>query len=156
MPFLSGFFKAPHKHVWKLVACNDDYHTEYTDLNTKRYWEQRFYKCDCGARKHEANNTSHHKGIESAKKNWVDAGVVPGGSYHPSNKAGYIKIDDVAEEKKDPLEKINENLENLGKLVGMVHRDFDLEEKYPKLKKSADEYFRLLDKYRMVENLKGD
>ncbi len=152
-------FVPRHEHKWKLVACNDNYHTNYTDTNRKVYWKQRFYKCSCGARKHEDNRTSkyqEHEGIDAAKKNWIDVGVVPNHSYYPDETSGYVKITEVPIEKADPLDKLNRNLEDLGKLVGMVKRDFDLEEKYPKLKKTADEYFRLLDKYRMVETLKGE
>lgn len=154
MNFIRNFFN-PHRHKWELVACNDQYHTEYTDLKTKKYWDQRFYKCSCGLRKHESNNPTSHRGIESAKKNWIDAGVVPTGSYHPGTSTGYIKIDGPPEEQVDPIQKLNHNLEDMMKFLGVVKRDVDLEQKYPKLKKSADEYFRLLDKYRMVENLKG-
>ena len=154
----SRLFTPRHEHDWELVACNDDYHTNYTDTNKKVYWKQRFYKCSCGARKHEDTRDQYqtHEGVDAAKKNWIDAGFVPKDSYYPSENSGYIKIDNVPAEKADPLDKLNRNLEDLGKLVGMVKRDFDLEAKYPKLKNTADEYFRLLDKYRMVETLKGE
>lgn len=159
MNFIARLFAPRHEHKWKLVACNDQYHTTYTDTNKTLYWKQRFYKCDCGARRHEDDRPTKyqvHEGLEAAKKNWIDAGVVPNKSYYPSEQQGYIKIDSIPEEKINPIEKLNRNLEDMAKLMGVVKRDFDLEAKYPRLQKTADEYFRLLDKYRMVETLKGE
>jgi hypothetical protein len=150
-------FKPAHEHKWKLVACNDSYHTHYTDTNKKVYWKQRYYKCDCGARKHEDDRPSKntvHEGLEAAKKNWIDAGVVPSNSYYPDEKNGFIKIDSLPDEKVDPIEKLNRNLEDLARVVNCIKRDYDLEAKYPKLKEAADEYNRRLDKYRNFENLK--
>ena len=153
---LMKWFKSKHVHRWELVACNDNYHTEYTDTGKKSYWKQRFYKCSCGARKHEddRNQYQNHEGVDAAKKNWIDAGVVPNGSYYPGTQNGYIKIDDVPQEKLDPIEKLNRNLEDIARTVNAIKRDYDLEAKYPKLKSAADEYNRQLDKYRNFESLK--
>ncbi len=151
------WFKHRHQHTWELVACNDKYHTEYTDTGKKVYWNQRFYKCKCGVRKHEDSRTSQyqtHEGLDSAKKNWIDAGVVPNGSYYPGENSGYIKIDDVPKEKLDPIEKLNRNLEDISRTILAIKRDYDLEARYPKLKSAADEYNRQLDKYHNFESLK--
>ena len=151
------WFKSRHQHTWELVACNDKYHTEYTDTSKKVYWNQRFYKCKCGVRKHEDSRTSQyqtHEGLDSAKKNWIDAGVVPNGSYYPGENSGYIKIDDVPKEKLDPIEKLNRNLEDISRTILAIKRDYDLEARYPKLKSAADEYNRQLDKYHNFESLK--
>lgn len=151
------WFKSRHQHTWELVACNDKYHTEYTDTGKKVYWNQRFYKCKCGVRKHEDSRTSQyqtHEGLDSAKKNWIDAGVVPNGSYYPGENSGYIKIDDVPKEKLDPIEKLNRNLEDISRTILAIKRDYDLEARYPKLKSAADEYNRQLDKYHNFESLK--
>jgi hypothetical protein len=154
---LMKWFKSRHQHTWELVACNDKYHTEYTDTGKKVYWNQRFYKCKCGVRKHEDSRTSQyqtHEGLDSAKKNWIDAGVVPNGSYYPGTQNGYVKIDDVPQEKLDPIEKLNRNLEDISRTILAIKRDYDLEARYPKLKSAADEYNRQLDKYRNFESLK--
>jgi hypothetical protein len=154
---LMKWFKSRHQHTWELVACNDKYHTEYTDTGKKVYWNQRFYKCKCGVRKHEDSRTSQyqtHEGLDSAKKNWIDAGVVPNGSYYPGENSGYIKIDDVPKEKLDPIEKLNRNLEDISRTILAIKRDYDLEARYPKLKSAADEYNRQLDKYHNFESLK--
>lgn len=150
------WFKSRHTHKWDLVACNDNYHTEYTDTGRKVYWKQRFYKCGCGVRKHEDDRKDYqtHEGVDAAKKNWIDAGVVPKGSYYPGENSGYIKIDDVPHEKLDPIEKLNRNLEDISRTILAIKRDYDLEAKYPKLKSAADEYNRQLDKYRNFESLK--
>jgi hypothetical protein len=151
------WLKTQHKHCWELVACNDNYHTEYTDTGKKIYWKQRFYKCSCGDRKHEDSRTSQfqmHEGLDSAKKNWIDAGVVPNGSYYPGENSGYIKIDDVPKEKLDPIEKLNRNLEDISRTILAIKLDYDLEARYPKLKSAADEYNRQLDKYHNFESLK--
>ena len=150
-------FKPKHTHDWELVACNDEYHTTYTDTNKTVNWQQRFYKCRCGSRKHEDNRTSKyetHKGLEAAKKNWVDAGVVPNNSYYPGNQNGYVKVDDVPQDALDPIEKLNSNLEDIARTIFAIKRDYDLEAKYPKLKSAADEYNRQLDKYHNFESLK--
>jgi hypothetical protein len=150
------WFKPQHQHRWELVACNDNYHTEYTDTGKKVYWNQRFYKCSCGDRKHEDSRTQYqlHEGVDAAKKNWIDAGVVPNSSYYPGTQNGYVKIDDVPQAKLDPIEKLNRNLEDIARTVNAIKRDYDLEAKYPKLKSAADEYNRQLDKYRNFESLK--
>jgi hypothetical protein len=152
-----SIFKTRHTHRWELVACNDNYHTEYTDTGKKIYWKQRFYKCSCGARKHEDNRNQYqtHEGIDAAKKNWIDAGVVPNGSYYPGTQNGYVKIDDVPQDTLDPIEKLNKNLEELFNMMSVIKRDYDLEKKYPKLKTLADKYNQELSKYRTFESLKG-
>ena len=150
------WFKPKHEHRWELVACNDDYHTNYTNTNRTVNWNQRFYKCSCGARKHEDDRKQYqiHEGVDAAKKNWIDAGVVPKGSYYPGTQNGYVKIDDVPQNSTDPIEKLNRNLEDIARAVNAIKRDYDLEAKYPKLKSAADEYNRQLDKYRNFESLK--
>jgi hypothetical protein len=150
------WFKPQHQHRWELVACNDNYHTEYTDTGKKVYWNQRFYKCSCGDRKHEDSRTQYqlHEGVDAAKKNWIDAGVVPNSSYYPGTQNGYVKIDDVPQAKLDPIEKLNRNLEDISRTILAIKRDYDLEAQYPKLKSAADEYNRQLDKYRNFESLK--
>jgi hypothetical protein len=153
------FKKNPiHSHDWELVAVNDEYHTTYSDVNKTQYWQMRFYKCSCGSRKYSDSRTSSfqtHEGMEKAKQNWIDAGVVLQKSYHPSEHKNYVKIDDIEREKLDPVLEYQKTLEDMVKALGVViNRDFDLEARYPKLKEAADEYHRQLDKYRNFEGLK--
>jgi hypothetical protein len=144
-----------HRCKPALVAVNDEYHTSYTDTNKTVYHQMRFYRCECGKRTFDSNNEKTHKGIEEAKKNWKDAGVVPNKSYHPDNSPHYKKIDDSIKEQLDPVLAYQKTLEDIQRSLSVViNRDFDLESKYPELKKAADEYHRRLDKYRNFEKLK--
>jgi len=147
-----------HKHDWELVAVNDKYHTTYTDTGKTEYWQMRFYKCSCGDRKYENNYASKyttHEGMEKAKKNWIDIGVVPTKSYHPADDTNYVKIDEIEREKLDPVLEYQRTLQDMVDSLGVViNRDFDLEVKYPELKAAADEYHRKLDKYRTFDTLK--
>ena len=150
-------FKPRHEHNWELVALNDQYHTNYTDVGKKVNWHQRFYQCACGARKHTDNRDKYqkHEGVDQAKQNWIDAGVVPNGSYLPDAKAGYFKPSDEDRTALDPVLAYQKTLEDIQKSLGVVlNRDFNLEAQYPKLKAAADEYHRQLDKYRNFESLK--
>ena len=160
MKFITRLFAPRHEHDWELVAVNDKYHTTYTDTKETRYWQMRFYKCNCGERKFNDNRPHihiNHEGIDKARVNWIDAGVVPKESYHPSQHQHYVKIDDIEREKLDPILQYQKSLDEISKsLKVVINRDFDLETKYPKLKAAADEYHRQLDKYRMLETLKGE
>lgn len=152
-------FKPRHTHDWELVAVNDQYNTNYTDTGKQVFWHQRFYKCSCGSRKHTDDRPSSHngthKGIDEAQKNWIDAGVVPNGSYFPNEDKGYIKPSEAEREELDPVLKYQMTLEDIAKSLKVVlNRDFDLEARYPKLKEAADSYHYLLDKYRTFESLK--
>lgn len=149
--------KNRHKHKWELVAVNDNYNTHYTDINKTQYWQMRFYQCNCGARGFTDNRDKNvkHKGMDEAKKNWVEVGVVPKNSYHPTEDKNNIKIDDIERKKIDPVLQYQKTLQDLADSLGVViNRDFDLEARYPKLKEAADEYHRQLEKYRNFENLK--
>lgn len=152
------FSKKPlHSHTWKLVALNDQYHTNYTDTGQKKQWHQRFYECSCGARKHTDNREKYqrHEGVDAARDNWIDAGVVPKGSYLPNEKSGYFKPSDEDRTALDPVLQYQKTLQDMVDSLGIViNRDFKLESKYPKLKEAADEYHRRLDKYRNFESLK--
>jgi len=146
-----------HKHDWELVAVNDQFHIEWTDRATKEYIQQRFYRCSCGARKHTDTvpDFTTHRGISSAKKNWVETGVVPKNSYHPTDNTYFVKIDDIERKQLDPVLEYQKTLDELVQSLGVViNRDFDLETRYPKLREAADEYHRRLDKYRNFESLK--
>lgn len=150
-------FKPRHEHNWKLIALNDQYHTTYTDTNKTVHWNQRFYQCDCGARKHTDNREKYqkHEGVDQAKQNWIDTGMVPKGSYLPNENSGYFKPTDEDRAALDPVVAYQKTLEDMAKTIGVViNRDFDLEARYPKLKAAADEYHRQLDKYRNFESLK--
>ena len=142
----------------ELVALNDEYHTTYSDTGNKKYHQMRFYRCSCGKRSFKTDyefKYSKHAGIEQAKQNWLDTGVVPGKSYHPAESNYYVKIDDLAREKLDPILAYQQTLDDIQKsLKVIINRDFILEDKYPELKKAADEYHRRLDKYRTFESLK--
>lgn len=78
-----------HKNV--LVAVNTSYYTTYTDTDYTKHHMMRFYQCEhCGARSFETNYDSYytkHNGIENAKSNWIDVGVVPSSSYDPRTEA---------------------------------------------------------------------
>lgn len=143
-----------------LVSLNDNYHTTYTDTGKKVYHQMRFYRCECGIRTFKTdydNNYSRHIGIDKAKQNWIDAGVVPASSYHPTESTQYVKIDDLERDKLDPIIAYKNTLEEISNTLKVViNRDFDLESKYPELKKAADNYHRQLDKYKTFEQLKGD
>lgn len=80
-----GCYFGRHKPV--LVAVNTEYNTHYTDTDHTKYHMLRFYQCEhCGNRSFETNyksNYTTHSGIDNAKANWLDTGVVPSGSYDP-------------------------------------------------------------------------
>lgn len=148
-----------HEHDWELVALNDEYYTNYSDIGKRKYWQIRFYRCECGARKatDSCERYASHSGVQTAKENWVDAGVVPTSSYHPSENTQYVKIDDIEREQLDPVLEYQKTLNELVNSLGVViNRDFDLEARYPELKEAADKYHRVLDKYRVYETLKGE
>ncbi len=153
-------FKPKHEHDWELVACNDEYHTTYTDTKKTVYWQMRFYKCDCGERKFSDNRPHihiNHEGMDKARANWIDAGVVPTNSYHPSQSQHYVKIDDLEREKLDPVLAYQRTLDEISKSLKVVlNRNFDLESKYPDLKAAADRYHLVLEQYRVMEILKGE
>lgn len=145
--------KPKHTHDWELVAVNDKYYTTYTDTGKTEYWQIRFYKCSCGERKASDNRHSSytsHQGMQEAKKNWVETGVVPTKSYHPTDDTNYVKIDDIERKELDPVLEYQRTLEELVNSLGV----FDLEARYPELKEAADEYHRRLEKYRAYEILK--
>jgi hypothetical protein len=146
-----------HKHNWVLVACNDEYHTSYTDTKEVKHWHQRFYKCSCGERKHTDNRPSHisHKGIEQARDNWVDVGVVPGKSYYPDNSTGYVKPSDEERKALDPLTKYQQTLEDIQATLLLVTRNIELEEKYPELKESYLKHMELYRERMVAEKLYG-
>lgn len=148
--------KPRHTHDWELVAVNDKYHTKYTDTGETVYWQMRFYKCSCGERKAGDNRSDiTHAGMQEAKKNWIESGVVPTKSYHPTENTNYVKIDDLERKEIDPVLEYQRTLEELVNSLGVViNRDFDMETRYPKLKEAADEYHRQLDKYRNFDSLK--
>ena len=151
-------FKLKHKHNWELVAVNDKFHITYNDTGKTKYWSMRFYKCACGERKYSdfRNSSLHiHEGMDKARDNWIDAGVVPTDSYHPADSKHYVKIDDTPKEQLDPLEQLNKTVEELCLTMNVIKRDFDLEKKYPKLKSISDQYQQELSKYRTFESLKG-
>jgi hypothetical protein len=148
-----------HTHDWELVAVNDNYYTEFSDTGQKVYWQMRFYKCSCGERTASDNVTAYsvHNGVKKAKKNWIEAGVVPKNSYHPAESTHFVRIDDIEKEELDPVLQYQRTLNELVNSLGVViNRDFDLEAQYPGLKAAADEYHRQLDKYRNFESLKED
>ncbi len=151
-------FKPRHEHNWELVAVNDKYNTTYTDTKETKHWQMRFYKCNRGERKFSDDRSSKyisHEGMDKARANWIEAGVVPVNSYHPTDSTNYIKIDDIPKEQLDPLEQLNKTVEELCLTMNVIKRDFDLEKKYPKLKSISDQYQRELSKYRTFESLKG-
>lgn len=154
---LTGFKKwlLPHQHNWKLVACNDKYTTTYTDANYTKTWSMRFYECECGSRKVDEKSNGCHAGVTAAVKNWIDIARVPSSSFHPDQDgSGYTKVSKVKDEDIDPLNQLNATVEQLCKMMQVIKRDVELEKKYPALKKAADNYEKLLDKYSTFENLK--
>lgn len=151
-------FKPKHEHDWELVAVNDKYHTTYTDTKETKYWQMRFYKCNCGERKYSDDKTYYtHEGMDKARANWLDAGVVPVNSYDPTESTNYVKIDDIEREKLDPVLAYQRTLDEISKSLKVVlNRNFDLESKYPDLKAAADRYHLVLEQYRVMEILKGE
>lgn len=53
------------------------------------------------------------------------------------------------------LAELQKQIKEMREMLLMLNRDNILEEKYPKLKECADEYHRLLEKYKTFEILKG-
>lgn len=53
------------------------------------------------------------------------------------------------------LIELQKQIKEMREMLLMLNRDNVLEEKYPKLKECADEYHRLLEKYKTFEILKG-
>jgi hypothetical protein len=159
--FNLNIFKPKHVHSWELIACNDEYTSKYTDTGKIVEWQQRFYKCSCGDRHHTDNRpysqTPMHKGIDTAKQNWIDLGVVPTGSYVPGEANGYYKITDAERKELDPVMAYQQTLKDMVDSLGVViKRDFKLEEKYPDLRDAANKYHQILDQYRVMEILKGE
>ena len=111
MKAIGCYFKR-HKPV--LVAVNTSYHTTYTDSDHVRYHMLRFYQCEyCGARSFKTNydGYSKHNGIENAKDNWIDAGVVPSTSYDPRKVTnGYVPEPPTQTSKKTNAEVIQFNV----------------------------------------------
>lgn len=48
-----------------------------------------------------------------------------------------------------------DEIQEIREMLLMLNRDKHLEKKYPKLKEAADEYKRILEKYKTFEILKG-
>jgi hypothetical protein len=159
MMFKSTFKSTPktlvHVHNWKLVACNDEYNTTFTDTKEKKHWRQRFYKCSCGVRKHEDNRQPHHKheGVDQARQNWIDAGVIPGKSYFPGESNGFYKPTDAEVKELTPLTKYQNTLEDIQEALMLVTRNVDLEEKYPELKESYRKHMELYRELAIAEKL---
>lgn len=83
MKSLGCFFGS---HNFELVAVNRDYHTTYINSDRVVYHTMRFYQCSCGERRFKTDHSSkysRHTGIDLAKDNWLEVGVVPSGSYDP-------------------------------------------------------------------------
>lgn len=81
-------------HTLEVVAANNAYYTNYVDTNYQVYHTMRFYRCKhCGHRTFKTNYKSptgvKHNGIEIARDNWIDLGMVPESSYDPRT-SGYI------------------------------------------------------------------
>lgn len=152
-------------HKNKLVAVNDDYTSTFTDTGKKIKWQLRFYECAVCKRRHFKHSVSEygryytiddHAGVKKAYQNWIDAGVVPSNSYDPADPStGFVRPGTVIEPD-DPLHQINKSLQEIASGLAIILRDQKLEEKYPKLKKAADEYNKQLDKYKNFETLKGN
>lgn len=144
-----------HKHDWKLVACNDEYRTTSTTGGTPHYWKQRFYKCSCGERKHQDDRSEYnrHEGIDQAKQNWIDAGVLPGKSYFPDESKGFFKPTDAEVKEITPLTKYQNTLEDIQATLLLVARNAELEEKYPELKESYRKHMELYRELVIAEKL---
>lgn len=150
----------PHRHDFKLIAVNDDYHTTFSDTKGKVQWSMRYYRCSCGERRGTKSNdyrytTLTHSGVDAAIKNWVECGVVPPKSYNPADGAYYIKPEEDENKNIDPLVNLNKTVQDLCVMLNVIKRDYDIESKYPNLKKAADNYNRLFDKYKTFEDLKA-
>jgi len=151
----------PHRHNYKLVAVNDEYQTTFTDTKRKVVWTMRFYQCEgCGNRIAKRFNDYtyaklEHSGVDAAITNWIDCGVVPQNSYNPADNSYYVKPNHEENEKIDPLVNLNKTVQDLCAMMNVIKRDYDLEGKYPTLKKAADNYNKLFDKYKTFEDLKA-
>lgn len=152
----------PHVHNHKLIAVNDEYTTNFTDISRTVKWSMRYYKCECGKRTvtttndySSSNYRLTHSGVDAAVKNWIDAGVVPHNSYDPANAKGYIKPADDDEKEMHPLVNLNKTVQDLCAMMNVIKRDYDLEKKYPRLKTAADNYNKLFDKYKIFESMKA-
>lgn len=150
----------PHVHDYKLIAVNDEYNNTFPD-KSRVTWSMRYYKCECGKRTATATNDYSstyrltHRGVDAAVKNWIDSGVVPQKSYDPANAAGFIKPADDDEKEMHPLVNLNKTVQDLCAMMNVIKRDYDLEKKYPRLKTAADNYNKLLDKYKIFESMKA-
>ncbi len=153
-------FFHPHHHKYELVAVNDEYTTSFTDSGRKASWTMRYYKCSCGKRITKTSNdypyaALKHSGIDDAVKNWEDCGVVPQKSYNPADNSYYVKPIPEENEKIDPLVNLNKTVQDLCVMMNVIKRDYELEKQYPKLKKAANDYYKLFDKYKTFEDLKA-
>jgi hypothetical protein len=151
-------FNIFHKHKLELVAIDNTYHFMYKDQNNKKaYKEMRFYKCKCGKRASSNNLDKYdrHPGIAQAQKNLEEAGLLPTSSCHPEDDANFKTPDEVTQAKLDPVLEYQKTLNDISESLKVVlNRDFDLEAKYPKLKKLADQYHHELAKHRTYDTLK--
>jgi hypothetical protein len=150
----------PHRHSYKLIAINDEYTTTFTDSKRKISWSMRYYQCSCGKRITKVTNDypygdQKHSGVDAAVKNWDDCGVVPQKSYNPADNSYFVKPIPEEKEKIDPLVNLDKTVQDLCAMMNVIKRDYDLEGKYPKLKKAAENYRYLFDKYKTFEDLKA-
>jgi hypothetical protein len=144
-----------HVHDWKLVACNDEYRTKSSTGGAAHHWKQRFYKCSCGERKHQDDRREYdrHEGIDQARQNWIDAGVIPGKSYFPDESKGFYKPTDAEVKELTPLTKYQNTLDDIQEALMLVTRNIDLEEKYPELKESYRKHMELYRELAIAEKL---
>ncbi len=150
----------PHRHNYKLIAVNDEYHTTFSDSKRRVDWTMRFYQCSCGHRMAKKSNdckylTLTHSGVDAAITNWIDCGVVPQKSYNPADNSYFVKPNPEENEKIDPIVNLDKTVQDLCAMMNVIKRDYDLESKYPKLKKAAENYRYLFDKYKTFEDLKA-
>ena len=69
-----------YTHIWVTIARETSYCTVYTDKDYKKYWIMNFYQCSCcKKRKYTDNYNSYgsHHGMELAKINWIELGILP-------------------------------------------------------------------------------
>ena len=149
-----GLWKQSIPCTTQLVAICDNYWrtTNYPTTGTTTYWVLRFYRCErCGRRWSDHNCPFSVDGpLKESLKTWTEAGILPTESYHPSSKG---KTPEDIEEVDTSTQATLNGIVSVLKIV--LDRDIDLEERYPSLKRIADEYHRELDKCKTVEALRG-
>jgi hypothetical protein len=61
------------KHDWRTVAFDASFHTQYSDVNTKKLHHIRWLKCKhCDERSFDRSTAKEHRGVEQVRNRWLE------------------------------------------------------------------------------------